>query len=115
MEYTNLLETLGIGELPGLSDENNHLNHTLASKQVDISRLSANNREEQEVVGRVFGHWNGIKEALSLNQNINVAKRQEISSEKNFHKYHKTYHARNLRDGKVFEDGIDAYIDKNES
>ena len=115
MEYTNLLETLGIGELPGLSEENNHLNHTLASKQVDISRLSANNREEQEVVGRVFGHWNGIKEALSLNQNINVAKRQEISSEKNFHKYHKTYHARNLRDGKVFEDGIDAYIDKNES
>ena len=115
MEYTNLLETLGIGDLPGLNDENNRLNEVLAAKQIELSRIKSSNLEEQEVVGRVFGHWNGIKEALLLNQNINVAKKQEIISEKNFHKYHKTYHARNLRDGKTFEDGIDSYIDKNES
>ena len=115
MDYANLLDALGIGELPGLSDENNNLNNTLAAKQIEISRYRNSNLEEQEVVSRVFGHWNGIKDALLANQNMNVAKKQEIGTEKNLHKYHKTYHARNLRDGKSFEGGIDSYIDKNEA
>ena len=115
MDYNVLLETLGIGDLPGLNDENNQLNNTLAAKQIDISRLKSSNLEEEEVVGRVFGHWTGIKEALSLSQNVNAARRQEVGTEKNIHKYHKTYHARNVRDGKAFEDGIDSYIDKSES
>ena len=114
MDYANLLEALGIGDLPGLNDENSTLNNTLAAKQIEISRYKNSNLEEQEVVGRVFGHWNGIKDALLANQNMNVAKKQEIVTEKNIHKYHKTYHARNLRDGKCFEEGIDSYIDKNE-
>ena len=100
MDYANLLEALGIGDLPGLNDENSTLNNTLAAKQIEISRYKNSNLEEQEVVGRVFGHWNGIKDALLANQNMNVAKKQEIVTEKNIHKYHKTYHARNLRDGK---------------
>ena len=115
MDYANLLDALGIGELPGLSDENNNLNNTLAAKQIEISRYRNSNLEEQEVVSRVFGHWNGIKDALLANQNMNVAKKQEIGTEKNLHKYHKSYHARNLRDGKSFEGGIDSYIDKNEA
>ena len=56
MDYANLLDALGIGELPGLSDENNNLNNTLAAKQIEISRYRNSNLEEQEVVSRVFGH-----------------------------------------------------------
>ena len=60
MDYANLIDALGIGELPGLNEENNNLNDALAAKQIEISKYRNNNLEEQEVVGRVFGHWNGI-------------------------------------------------------
>ena len=75
--------SLGLGQLPGLTQENQDLNEELIARQVEISRIESENGDQESTVNQIFGHFNNVQEALAESKNVKVAKKENIASEKN--------------------------------
>ena len=81
-----LISSLGMGEIPIVSEENKQLNELLVSKQIEIAKLRGDVDKENDQVDQLHDHVANVGVSSDTTKSFIQAKKSELGAEKDFDK-----------------------------